>query len=221
MIPSLDTALKHRLTGAVILILLAVLLLPELLTGSGRTTRALAPASADSGSGERSFDIDLTESARNVPAPVAENAAPAPPVNLPVPAAITPPPAAAATTPPPAAAATTPPAAAATTPPPPAAVVTTPPDPGVTAPVVAPAAATPAPAADAFYVQLGVFVNRASATNLARKLTDAKFSAVVDEIKRSGKTLFRVRVGPASDRATANALRDRLTKAGHKGSVVK
>lgn len=212
MIPSLDTALKHRLTGAVILILLAVLLLPELLTGSGRTTRALAPASADSGSGERSFDIDLTESARNVPAPVAENAAPAPPVNLPVPAAITPPPAAAATTPPPAAAAITPP---------PAAVVATPPAPVVAAPIVAPPAATPAPAADAFYVQLGVFVNRASATNLARKLTDAKFSAVVDEIQRSGKTLFRVRVGPASDRATANALRDRLTKAGHKGSVVK
>ncbi len=212
MIPSLDTALKHRLTGAVILILLAVLLLPELLTGSGRTTRALAPASADSGGGERSFDIDLTESARSVPAPVAENAAPAPPVNLRVPAAITPPPAAAATTPPPAAAATTPP---------PAAVVTTPPAPVVAAPVVAPPAATPAPAADAFYVQLGVFVNRASATNLARKLTDAKFSVVVDEIQRSGKTLFRVRVGPASDRATANALRDRLTKAGHKGSVVK
>lgn len=211
MIPSLDTALKHRLTGAVILILLAVLLLPELLTGSGRTTRALAPASADSGSGERSFDIDLTESARNVPAPVAENAAPAPPVNLPVPAATTPPDAA-ATTPPPAAAAITPP---------PAAVVATPPAPVVAAPIVAPPAATPAPAADAFYVQLGVFVNRASATNLARKLTDAKFSAVVDEIQRSGKTLFRVRVGPASDRATANALRDRLTKAGHKGSVVK
>ena len=34
--PGLDTALRNRLTGAVILVLLAVLLLPELLTGSGR-----------------------------------------------------------------------------------------------------------------------------------------------------------------------------------------
>lgn len=189
MIPALDTALKHRLTGAVILILLAVLLLPELLTGSGRTTRAVAPASADSAGGERSFDIDLTESARNVPAPVAESAAPAPPVSLPVPAVTTPPPAAAVTTPAP--------------------------EPVVAAPAVT------APASDAFYVQLGVFVNRASATNLARKLKDAKFSALVDEIQRSGKTLFRVRVGPAADRAAATALRDRLAKAGHKGSVVK
>jgi cell division septation protein DedD len=41
----LDTALKHRLTGAVILVLLAVLLLPELLTGSGRSAR---PASQSS-----------------------------------------------------------------------------------------------------------------------------------------------------------------------------
>jgi DedD protein len=98
----------------------------------------------------------------------------------------------------------------------------------VPAPVVAasaaPAAATPSAAAvpaAAYYVQIGVFENKASARNLERKLRDKGFKPVVDEIQRSGKTLHRVRVGPEADRASANALRARLETAGHKGSVVK
>jgi DedD protein len=70
-------------------------------------------------------------------------------------------------------------------------------------------------------VQLGVFVNPASARRLERQLRDKKFAVVVDEITRSGKTMFRVRVGPEVDRAAANALAKKLADAGHKGSVVK
>ncbi|MFM8480937.1 MAG: SPOR domain-containing protein [Gammaproteobacteria bacterium] len=94
-------------------------------------------------------------------------------------------------------------------------------------PAPAPVAVAPVPAvvapvpADAFYVQLGVFENKASARNLERTLRDKQFNPVVDEIQRSGKTLYRVRVGPEPDRASANALRARLETAGHKGSVVK
>jgi cell division septation protein DedD len=136
-------------------------------------------------------------------------------LNLPVPpaAVATPTPAAplpAATSP----AAETPPAAA----PPPAQNATPP------VPAPSPAAVPLAPAAssvDAYYVQLGVFVNRASATNLANKLKTGNFAVKVDEIRRDNKILHRVRVGPVADRVAANALLKRLADAGHAGSVVK
>jgi len=205
----LDTALKHRLTGAVILVLLAVLLLPELLTGSGQTSRARAAADAANGE-ERSIRIDLTEAASSPAAAAAPEANEPAAVALPVPPS--------------------PPVEAEAAPAAPVAPATAVPAPAtaVPAPVVAasaePAAATPSAAAvpaAAYYVQIGVFENKASARNLERKLRDKGFKPVVDEIQRSGKTLHRVRVGPEADRASANALRARLETAGHKGSVVK
>ncbi len=197
----MDTALKHRLTGAVILVLSAVLLLPELLTSSGQASRARADAANGA---ERSIRIDLTEAASS-PA-----AAAAPEVNEPAAVALPPVP-------------PLPPLeseAASAAPVAPAAAV---PAPVVAAPV-APAAATLLAAAVptvAYYVQIGAFENKASARNLERKLRDKGFKPVVDEIQRSGKTLYRMRVGPEADRASAHALRARLETAGHKGSVVK
>lgn len=205
----MDTALKHRLTGAVILVLLAVLLLPELLTGSGQTSRARAAADAANGE-ERSIRIDLTEAASSPAAAAAPEANEPAAVALPVPPS------------PPVEAEAAPaaPVAPATAVPAPVAAVPAP----VVAASAAPAAATPSAAAvpaAAYYVQIGVFENKASARNLERKLRDKGFKPVVDEIQRSGKTLHRVRVGPEADRASANALRARLETAGHKGSVVK
>lgn len=208
----MDTALKHRLTGAVILVLLAVALLPELLTGSGRAARpnALLPSEAGSAP-ERSIDIDLTEAARApagaTPAPAPTPAPPPPPLELPTPPAVMEP--APATTPPVAEAPT--PAAA-----PAKAAPATPPAPE-------PAKAAPAKAASAgtYFVQLGVFVNRASADRLDRTLRRQGFTPIVKEVTASGKRMYRVRVGPEIDRAAANALLKRLNEAGHKGSVVK
>lgn len=217
----MDTALKHRLTGAVILVLLAVLLLPELLTGSGQAGRNRISAKADAEGEERSIRIDLTEAAMapatTTPAPVPAPA-PAPEAN-PAPAAVAlPMPAEQA---PPADQAES--AVAAPTVAAPTAAAPTAAAPAVAAP---PSAAAPAPtnaalSAEAFFVQLGVFENRASARNLERKLREKNFMPVIDEIERSGTTLHRVRVGPEPDRAAANALRTRLAAAGHKGSVVK
>jgi len=192
----LDTALKHRLTGAVILVLLAVALLPELLTGSGRAARpnALLPSEAGSAP-ERSIDIDLTEAARApagaTPAPAPTPAPPPAPLELPTPPAVMEP-----------APATTPPVAEAPT------------------PAAAPAKAAPVPAGT-YFVQLGVFVNRASADRLDRTLRRQGFTPIVKEVTASGKRMYRVRVGPEIDRAAANALLKRLSEAGHKGSVVK
>lgn len=191
----MNTALKHRLTGAVILVLLAVALLPELLTGSGRTARpsALLP-SEGGGAPERSIDIDLTEAAR-APAGATPSPAPAPapapaPIALPTPPAVMEPA----------------PAPAPATPPPPVAE--------------APAPAKLAPTGT-YFVQLGVFVNRASADRLERTLRRQGFTPLVKEVTASGKRMYRVRVGPVVDRAAANALLKRLSEAGHKGSVVK
>ena len=192
----MDTALKHRLTGAVILVLLAVALLPELLTGSGRAARpnALLP-SEGGGAPERSIDIDLTEAARApagaTPAPAPTPAPPPAPIELPTPPAVMEP-----------APATTPPVVEAPT------------------PAAAPAKAAPVPAGT-YFVQLGVFVNRASADRLDRTLRRQGFTPIVKEVTASGKRMYRVRVGPEIDRAAANALLKRLNEAGHKGSVVK
>jgi len=198
----LDTALKHRLTGAVILVLSAVLLLPELLTGSGQASRANAAADTANASAangeERSIRIDLTEAAATPAAAAAPEANEPAPVALPVPAPQGPTESAALVAVPPAAPAPAP------------------------APVAAAASSSVAVVpAETYYVQIGVFENKASARNLERKLRDKQFKPVVDEIQRSGKTLYRVRVGPEPDRAAANALRARLETAGHKGSVVK
>jgi len=218
----LDTALKHRLTGAVILVLSAVLLLPELLTGSGQASRALAAADTANASAangeERSIRIDLTEAAATPAAAAAPEATEPAPVALPVPAPQGPAESAAPVAAVPATGGVVkPPVEAA-----PAAVAAPPPPPAAPAPVAAAAPLSVAVVpAETYYVQIGVFENKASARNLERKLRDKQFKPVVDEIQRSGKTLYRVRVGPEPDRAAANALRARLETAGHKGSVVK
>jgi len=202
----LDTALKHRLTGTVILVFLAVLLLPELLTGSGEVAKARLAIPNNSGDGERRFEVDLTESA-SAPAlalpqqPQSQPAAEVP-IGLSVPATILPSPAA---TPAPAIAAV--------------------PEERMLTPAPTPTPKTePKPAAKSlgsYYVQVGIFVNAASARRLERQLRDKKFGVVVDQLNRSGKEMFRVRVGPEANRAAANALAKKLTDAGHTGSIVK
>jgi DedD protein len=235
MIPTLDTALKHRLTGAIILILLAVLLLPELLTGSGKAAYLAARAAGETADGERRIEIDLTESVRPAPvtastpdAAAAQAPSSAPPVTLPVPEAnLSPSPVDAATEPADAAGAgaagagvDTPPSLAVSVSPP---AASAPPAAGPAPPTAGPAQpATAAPlVAGAFFVQLGVFENIASARNLERRLRARGFAVLVEPVERSGRKLHRVRVGPEADRAAADALRRRLEEAGHKGSVVK
>ena len=189
----MDTALRNRLTGAALLILLAVILLPEMLTGEGGSRSAATQTVEGVEQPVQSYDFDLSERAQ-VPTP--------PAVEAPVPSSsptVTPP-------------ATTPPA-------------TTPIAPQTRAAEV-PVATTPAaetPAAETpetgYFVQIGVFSNKASADRLARELRQKKFTVVVAQLD-GAKPLHRVRVGPAADRKAAEALAKRLAAAGHKGSVV-
>ena len=199
----MDTALRNRLTGAVILVLLAVLLLPELLTGAGGTaTRTLSSAGGtpegDAPEGDaplQTLQIDLSGTARGpagsaLPPPEVaagltddlevDPAAPPPVVRLPVPEAIT----------------TAPPAVAPPTTVPPAATP--------------PTAAPVDPTATRFYVQVGTFATRERAETAQKDLARRGFKVIINETTSGARRLHRVRVGPVADRAAAVALEARL-----------
>jgi DedD protein len=205
----MDSRAKQRLTGAVILVALFVLLVPELLTGP---RGADAPGTAAE-EGMRRYTIDLN--AANPSAPPVESPA-SPAVALPQPAspqpAIEQPLAKPGEAAEPAAAPSVAVAAPqpATAPPP---VTVTPP------PVQSPAPAT-AVAPGSFVVQLGSFGSRDNADRLVRDMTAKGFAAFVAPIRSGGRDLYRVRVGPTRDRAQAEALAAQLRRVGQSGAIV-
>ena len=194
--PVLDTALRNRLTGAVILVLLAVLLLPELLTGSGRDPAPAPTADPDSGPPLQTYRVDLSGEATAPAGATSAAAVPVPtpglndvPVELPVPAAPAAVPAAAPVAEP----ATAPGAEPATAPATPSAVP-----------------AVPQPQADAdrrkFFVQVGTFTTLERAEVLRSDLARRRFAVSINETARDDKRFYRVRVGPVADREAAAAL---------------
>ena len=68
-------------------------------------------------------------------------------------------------------------------------------------------------------VQLGSFASRPNAERLAQQLKGQGFAASVSQ-GTSGRHLYRVRVGPAHDKAAAAQLQGKLKAAGHTGAVV-
>ncbi len=237
----MDSRAKQRLTGAVILVAVFVLFVPELLTGP----RKAAPADTPSDEGLRSYTIDL-DSPTNPSTTPAEPAVELPPVVDPMQ---------------PATAMATPGEAAApesgvvehssrAAAPLPLTPAKEPTQESANASRAAPAAnhvaaATPAavkpaaqvamPAARAesprvtpvappgrgsFAVQLGSFGSRENADRLVRDMTAKGFAAFVAPITSNGRELYRVRVGPARDRPAAEALAAQLRRVGQTGSIV-
>jgi cell division septation protein DedD len=75
-------------------------------------------------------------------------------------------------------------------------------------PVAAPTAAAPASGAAAaaesgFHIQVLATSDRAKADALVARLVDADFKAFIVPSNESGRTMYRVRVGPFDDRAIA------------------
>lgn len=230
----MDSRAKQRLTGAVILVALFVLLVPELLTGP---KDALAPATPEE-EGLRRYTIDL-----NAPAASGGQQPSEPGVSLPPiasPQAATPgggndraqpgeaaapeqtpdTPASNIQTPAPAAVAQAP-----SQPPPRPAPAT------AEQPAARPASSTPAAqtsresgkppvAAGSFVVQLGSFSSKQNAEKLTRDMTAKGFATFIAPITTNGRELYRVRVGPTRDRASAEALAAQLKRIGQSGSIV-
>jgi cell division septation protein DedD len=67
-------------------------------------------------------------------------------------------------------------------------------------------------------VQLGSFASRANAERLAKQVRGQGFTVSVSQ--GSSGRLYRVRVGPAHDRAAAGELAQQLRARGHGGAIV-
>ena len=201
--------MKERLTGAIILVALIVLLVPELLTGPVHSApRAAAVASSVEEPPLRSYTIKLADESHTRGA--STHSGPEQP--SPLPAA----PAAGATSPSEAVAAEEPKVASA---PPPA--MTPPPPAHPSAATGATGATQQAPGAGSsggYVVQLGSFASRANADHLARQVRAQGFPVTVSQ-GNSGH-LYRVRVGPAHDRSAAGELAQQLRAHGHSGAIV-
>lgn len=216
----MDLRAKQRLTGAVILVALVVLLVPELLTGPGESRPADNAADTE-GMREYTIDIEGQSPAGAAVPPIQPETA----VNLPAPSPATGVDSGRAIP----GEAAVPAAPAPSTP----AVAATP------NPIATPAVAPPTPAAarvepprsesptsnqraerGTFVVQLGTFSSRANADRLASDMKAKGFSAFVVPVASNGRELFRVRVGPTRDRASAETLAAELKRAGQSGSIV-
>jgi DedD protein len=75
-------------------------------------------------------------------------------------------------------------------------------------------------AAGRWWVQLGSFSSEANAQRLASDLRARGFTIEVSKVTAGGRDLHRVRAGPAADRGSATALRDRLAAGGQQGTLV-
>jgi cell division septation protein DedD len=80
----------------------------------------------------------------------------------------------------------------------------------------------PRPSADGGWaIQIGSFGSRENADRLERQLDGEGYPVFLMPVQSGGRTLHRVRVGPYSDRATANEVARRLAAAGRGGTVVR
>jgi DedD protein len=224
-IPIVDVQAKDRLTGAVILVVLLVLVIPELLSGPERKGAAVTAQRSDEPP-LRSYTMDLGDTRR---APVsATAAAAAPPDAAPAPAVTAPaagePVAAALPAQVPVPVVTAPPAVTAPIAAPPRVTATRPAaaapvQESVKAPAVVAHPAPPATSGAGWTVQLGSFASRANAERLVLDLKAKGFAAFSTESGSGGRKLYRVRVGPVGDRASAEALGAKLRAAGHSGTL--
>lgn len=208
----MDEVLKARLIGAAVLVAIAVLLIPELLSGR-KTAEPVAEEAGPRGS--RTFTIELGGGAgQSVRTPTTVTTAPEPLPSAPAPAATV-------------AAPVTEPATPVETTPPPAEVVAAPVErepvpPPAAGPTVAKPAPAPAsvPSRGGWAVQVGAFGSADTAAKLVRDLSGAGYRAFVSPVARGGKTLHRVRVGPEADKGDAAQLATRLKARGLPATVV-
>jgi DedD protein len=212
-----ERQVKERLVGAAVLMAAAIILIPEMLSGPDRTSHA-EPAAAQTRDDApiKTYTIDLSQSPNaQAPPAVIDNRAPPPEEPAPAQSAEAQPGPSGQAKP------EVPQQSAAVTEQPrpqsqPPSQVPT--EPVVEAPTAAEPARTPqrplassadAPTSGRWAVQVGTFSKQANAERLAKQLREQGQSAFVMPVKSGAATLYRVRIGPMKDRASAEAtLRD-------------
>jgi DedD protein len=193
----MDRRVKERLIGASILVALIVLVVPELLSGpkpaAGRPAATL-PAAAPEPIRNVTVDLSTSKPAANPDADAA--------VAAPASAAI--------------AASAVHDAANI----PASATSSAPPNPPPRQAAVESPARSPISTSHAWSVQLGSFASRANADNLTRQLKSQGFSVFVAPGGSGSGVRYRVRVGPLSDRESAERMAAKLKTLGHISSMV-
>jgi DedD protein len=196
----MDQTLKARLIGASILVVLAVVLVPELLSGR---KQAASVAAGENARGTRTYTIDLggaVAAGSRLPSTPSTPAAAAPATLPAIKAAPAPAPATVPASGEPADASRDVPAPS-----------SAPPEPAPAArPLADEVKPAAAPVRGGLAVQVGAFGSAATARKLVEQLNGDGFSAYVAPLAKGGKTLYRVRVGPVADRAAADKLAAQL-----------
>jgi DedD protein len=221
---SVDKHLKERMIGAVVLVAVAIILIPEMLSGPRAPTESASKDSSDANVSKlKTYTIDLAK-------PGVQST---PEASQPKPAES--PPAAAApkvvTAPAPPDETSTGRGSAAAPLQEPAQIVESvaKPKPSADKPVEKPPQKPPAAkplatkpvvtAETGWTVQVGSFGVRATSERIADELKRDGFSAFVVEFQSGKQSMYRVRVGPERDRAAAEALLHKL-KAEHPGATL-
>ncbi len=224
----MDQALKARLIGAAVLVALAVVLIPELLTG--RKADMVQDATSAAAPGTRTFTIELAGSSpgsaappKSAAGPIAD-AAPERSVAARATGRAADPAAPAASGPAPGSTPAAAPDGKIVDRSPARGADATPPlqsTPAVTA-SPPPAAAKPEAGAQrgGWSIQVGAFSTRDKADKLAAELKSAGYQAYVSPVSKSGRTLQRVRVGPEADRSRADGVAAKLKARGLPATVV-
>jgi len=218
-----ERQLKERLIGAAVLVAVAIILIPEMLSGPPDSKEGTASVGADGGT-IKTYTIDLRQRREGVD----PNAAAMPPPELPSPEtpAAEPPksnqsqPAEAPTMSEPAAEPVKSESMPAQT------AVKQAEAPAAIAPPSVPeskpasgSAASGVAASGGWAVQVASLDNRAAAEKIVGELKRDGFAAFVMPVEVNGKTKFRVRVGPATTRAAADALLVKVKRT-HVGATV-
>lgn len=221
----MDTHLKERLVGAAVLVAVAVILIPEMLSGpSDRKAVDGGERAAEEG-GVRTYTIDLGDRARsgaNDAAPSADTTAaaveetPAPPPEI-VPEASVP-----------VAAPEKQPAVNSK-----ASVAAAEPREDVqpaseakasqassAPPATAQAPRTAGGQSQPWVVQIGSFANQATADKLSQDLKRRGYASFVVPFKPGAQTLYRVRIGPMKARGDADAVVQKLKREGTAATIV-
>jgi len=201
----MERALKERIIGAAVLVVVVVLVVPVFLDGPPREKEIVSTSVPLPGQSEQKVQTVVLDRDRKDPVPaatsndkVSESPAPQPAAVIedekPAVVPVAPEKQAEASTKPPQ-------------------TVNEEPEPTTTQAVARSATGM-------WAVQLGSFSNQQNADRLASDLRKQGFAAFLSQASAESGQLHRVRIGPQKDRQSAEAMAERLRKAGHKGQVL-